>query len=103
MGAPGDSNPGSPKGNTVLQTGAASRIRLAPKTCWCWRRDSNSHARRHWFLRPAWLPLHHSSMEHRSGLEPDRAGLQSAASTTSAFGATTHFGGREGNRTPVEA
>jgi hypothetical protein len=28
---PGDSNPDSPKGNTVLQAGAASRIRLAPK------------------------------------------------------------------------
>src|SRR5258705_8087913 len=28
---PGDLNPDSPRGNTALQAGAASRIRLAPK------------------------------------------------------------------------
>ena len=33
-------------------------------------RDSNSHARRHWFLRPAWLPLHHLGMVGPAGLEP---------------------------------
>ena len=26
---------------------------------WCPRRDSNSHAFRHWLLRPACLPFHH--------------------------------------------
>lgn len=49
---------------------------------WCWRRDSNSHARRHWFLRPAWLPLHHSSMEHwrARGESNPRRGIDSAPS-----------------------
>ena len=27
------------------------------KELWWPRRDSNSYARRHWFLRPAWLPI----------------------------------------------
>ena len=34
-------------------------VLLRNKT-WCERRDSNSHDFRHWLLRPAWLPLHHS-------------------------------------------
>ena len=54
---------------------------------WCWRRDSNSHARRHWFLRPA--RIHFATRAWST--DPDsnriRAGLQSAASTASAFSA----------------
>ena len=26
---------------------------------WCARWDSNPHAFRHWYLKPAWLPFHH--------------------------------------------
>jgi hypothetical protein len=33
-------------------------------------RESNPHARRHWHLRPAWLPLHHQRMERLTGIEP---------------------------------
>ena len=32
---------------------------LRPHYIWCPRRDSNSHAFRHWLLRPTCLPFHH--------------------------------------------
>jgi hypothetical protein len=63
--------------NTVRQFWRLAALPGAPRLMearsWCWRRDSNSHARRHWLLRPAWLPLHHSSkgaLAGARGIEP---------------------------------
>jgi hypothetical protein len=55
---PGDSNPDSPRGNTVLQTGAANRIRLAPK----------NHLNRTHHYRGAL-----SNLAEGLGVEPSRA------------------------------
>ena len=56
---------------------------------WCPRRDLHSHSRRNWFLRPA--RIHFATRAWST--DPDsnriRAGLQSAASTASAFSART--------------
>ena len=54
---------------------------------WCPRRDLHSHSRRNWFLRPA--RIHFATRAWST--DPDsnriRTGLQSAASTASAFSA----------------
>ena len=72
---------------------------LCMQNFWCPRRDLHSHSRRNWFLRPARI---HSATRAWS-TDPDsnriRAGLQSAASTASAFSAQNrqqNLAGEEG-------
>ena len=43
----------------VGRNGSRSRAET-PRLSWCGRGDSNPHAFRHWLLRPACLPFHHS-------------------------------------------
>ena len=62
----------NPKTGTLWRDRTADLLRVREalyrwvnkaKITWCAGGDSNSHAFRHWFLRPAWLPLHHQRMK----------------------------------------
>jgi len=64
--------------------GIALPTELIPHKFWCPRRDSNSHATKHWLLRPACLPFHHQGKKlvPDVGIELTTYRLQGGCSTT---------------------